>query len=134
MNIDIIPNNLKKFLNHGFLLHPEEVVGQVIHNMKQTLKRHTIESPAREEGGLPTATATQGYTEMQESHFNATLQYLTFAILLRLLRRNATLDYNLLIPFLALLFLIIKILLTYRKYKKLPNIPLLYELRSFVLK
>jgi hypothetical protein len=27
MNIDIIPNNLKKFLNHGFLINPEEIAG-----------------------------------------------------------------------------------------------------------
>jgi hypothetical protein len=29
INIDMLPNNLKRFLNHGFLMHPEEIIGKI---------------------------------------------------------------------------------------------------------
>jgi hypothetical protein len=104
----MLPNNLKRFLNHGFLMHPEEIIGKI--------------------------TKKRWYLEMPESHINTALQYLTFAILLRLIRRKVNLDYTLIIPALALCSLIINILFTYRKYHKFPNIPLLYEMRSLVIK
>ena len=109
VNIDLIPNNLKKFLNRWFLMHPEEIIHNLIHKY------------------LPKV-------DGDASHFNTALQYVTFTALLRLIRRNATISYDLIIPLLALFAFIAKILLTYWKYNKFPNIPILYELWSLVLK
>jgi hypothetical protein len=77
--------------------------------------------------------AKQGYSDMAESRVNTTLQYLSFIAVLRIIWRNKSLSYELFVPVFALCFLISKILLTYWKYKKLPNIPILYELCSLLL-
>ena len=115
VNIDLIPNNLKKFLHHGFLVHPEESIGKVLSFTKK-------EEKAGEE------------TQIQASMMNITLQYLTFIALLRLIRRNVVIDYQLIVPLLALLYLIARALLTYWNYRRLPPLPILNELWSLVLK
>ncbi|MDR0650917.1 MAG: hypothetical protein LBG59_06025 [Candidatus Peribacteria bacterium] len=144
MNLDIIPNNLKKFLNHGFLLHPEEITGYLtgrIPFLSHLYKSDGTEATTNETQTSTTPTtneaitqAKQNYTNMSASSFNITLQYLSFLGIVWMIHRPLVLNYETSILLLAMGFLVGKCLFTYWQYKKLPNIPLLYEGRSLLLK
>jgi len=125
INKDIIPNNLKKLINHGFLIHPEELVGYLIGNIKSIIKK----SDANTEISL----AKQNYSNNQASNLLLFFQYLSaIGILIALI--NPTSRYEIIIIGSALFIWGGRIFLNYLQYKKLPNIPILYELRSIIIK
>lgn len=103
MNLDIIPNNLKKFLNHGFLLHPEEITGYLTgripflaHLHKPEKKEATDELQANTISTTNEAImqAKQNYTNMSASTFNITLQYLSFLGIVWLIHSPLVLTYE----------------------------------------
>ncbi|MDR2190084.1 MAG: hypothetical protein LBP53_02625 [Candidatus Peribacteria bacterium] len=135
INIDIVPNNLKKLINHGFLIHPEEIIGYFRFPLPKKLRPAALKNISSEE--LKTTLITQAkqqYADMAGSNINHLLQYLTFGILIRQLFSTTSLTYELLLPTLAISLLVARALLTYHTYKKLPNIPLLHEVRSLIIK
>ena len=126
MNIDIIPNNLKKILNHGFLLHPEEIMGYLSWTITSKIKKS--------DENKTILLAKQGYSDITVSGFNSFLQYLAFAGILRAIHKNQLLNYETWIIIFAGALFLARALLTYRKYKKIPNIPILYEILSLIIK
>jgi len=126
INIDMIPNNLKKVLNQSFLIHPEEIVGYLIGRIKATAKK----SDPNEEIIL----AKQAYSENKASSINTLLQYLSFIGILTMLHKNLEITYTMGILGLAIMIRGGRSLLSYRTYKKRPNIPILYEIRSLIVK
>jgi hypothetical protein len=139
MNLDIIPNNLKKFLNHGFLLHPEEITGYVTGRIPFLTRLHKADEDEPQTHVTHNTNeailqAKQNYANMSASGFNITLQYLSFLGIVWMIHSPFVLTYETSILLVAIGFLIGKCLFTYWQYKKLPNIPFLYEGWSILLK
>ena len=126
MNIDIIPNNLKKIINHWFLIHPEEIMGYVSWSITSKLKKSDENESILQ--------AKQAYSNITVSRINSFLQYISFIAILRSIHKNIELNYETWIIVFAIVLFIARALLTYRKYKKIPNIPILYEIWSLLVK
>ncbi|MDR0369026.1 MAG: hypothetical protein LBH96_00360 [Candidatus Peribacteria bacterium] len=125
INKDIIPNNLKKLINHSFLIYPEEIIGYLIGRIKSTYKKSDSSQEINR--------AKQNYSTPSASHINILLQYLSSIGILVLLIHPTSI-YEISIIAIALLFWIGKTIMNYLQYQKIPNIPILYELLSLIIK
>lgn len=125
LNKDIIPNNLKKLINHSFLIYPEEITGYIIGKIKSKYKKSDSSQEINK--------AKQNYSTNQASNINILLQYLSSIGILAVLIHPTSI-YEISIITIALFLWMGKTIINYIQYRKLPNIPILYELRSIIIK
>lgn len=124
MNIDIIPLSIKKFINSIFSCNPWEIFAYLFAPMVSKLKKadYLTVLQARK----------QWYLQWQKFGIWILLQYASFIAIVYLIYRNIAITWIQLVPSVAAILWLIRIILFYQNKKMFLKIPIISEIISLV--